>query len=145
MKLIWHSNGEEMLKMGNFQDYFFQNVTLFDEDEPILYAAIQGKFLVEFYDRLIELHEGDGERSIYTYRNHSVLITRKGSLLTINSTRYGVTTYPFEEALSSLFEALKRYLIKIKRVNARVALNDEYPQLSSRVRWYERLTVQAPL
>ena len=69
MKMKWHSNGEEMLKLGNFQDYFFQSVTLLDDEKPVMYAAIQGKFLVEFYDALIELYEADGEKSIYTYRN----------------------------------------------------------------------------
>lgn len=141
MKLKWHSRGEEMLKLGNFQDYFFQSITLMDEEEPVMYAAIQGRFLIEFYDALIELYESDGEKSIYTYRNQSVLIKRKGNVLTIDSTRYGVTTYVFEEAFEQLFQGLKRYLTKLKRDNARVAFNDEFPQLASRVYWYERLLI----
>lgn len=141
MKMKWHSSGEEMLKLGNFQDYFFQSVTLMADEKPVMYAAIQGKFLVEFYDALIELYESDGEKSIYTYRNQSVLITRKGTTLMIDSTRYGVTTYVFTEAFEQLFQALKRYLTKLKRDNARVALNDEYPQLASRIYWYERLVM----
>lgn len=142
MKMKWHSNGEEMLKLGNFQDYFFQSVTLLEDEKPVMYAAIQGKFLVEFYDALIELYEADGEKSIYTYRNQSVLISRKGTVFTIDSTRYGVTTYDFADAFEQLFQALKRYLTKLKRDNARVALNDEFPQLASRVYWYERLLIQ---
>jgi len=141
MVMKWHSIGEEMLKLGNYEDYFFQNVTLKDEEQSIVYASIQGRFLIDFADALVELYEQDGVKEINTYHANTVKLTRTAQQLIVESETCGRFVYAFYDGFEQIFTALKRYLTKIKRDNARVALNDEYPQLASRVYWYDRLTV----
>ncbi|WP_380147056.1 hypothetical protein [Kurthia populi] len=139
MVMKWHSVGEEMLKLGNYEDYFFQSVTLKDDEQAIVYASIQGRFLVDFIDAFVDLYEQPGTKEIYTYRNNTVKLTRQAQQLIVESEKCGRFVYPFDDGFEQIFIALKRYLTKIKRDNARVALNDEYPQLASRVYWYEQL------
>lgn len=132
----------EQLRSPYYDDYFFQNIQIINEEteELLLYSEFQGKFLQNVWDVLIKFEsiENTTVKLKQFGKMKYYKIMKNADSLTIQLADELAKNYSYQSFYSDFYHATKNYLNLIRRENPRIGLDELYQQLAASCYYYER-------
>ncbi|MGG0655429.1 hypothetical protein [Rummeliibacillus pycnus] len=150
MELKFCIENEEILITPYYNDFFFENIKIFVktakyEKNKLFQSALHGKFLLNLGEAIIEILKTGQEQKVKSIGEPHIyeisLQSDTGEIMIKELIKQKVIqkyTYPKEEFLKALANESKHYLQTIKKVNPRIALEDQYQLLASCYVYFDR-------
>lgn len=150
MKLEFKSKAIEQLMSAYYDDFFFQDVEVIEEEtkQILLKSDFQGKFLQSIWDVLIEFDTNETDFDVTVKRfGHEApyTLSKKGANMHILAEGSEVYSYEIADFFKAFYDATKYYLHYIRRENPRVVFKESYQQLSASIYYYETHKSELPI
>ncbi|MGX9134921.1 hypothetical protein ACWV26_11140 [Rummeliibacillus sp. JY-2-4R] len=151
MELRFEVENLEILRSAYYKDFFFEKIKIFAktmkyEKNELFQSEIHGRFLLNLVEALMELmksNEAQTFDSIGEHRKYEIYLQSDKLNIEINENQQSLQkyTYPIEDFINALVHEIKNYLQKIKRLNPRIVLEDQYQLLSSCTFYFDKASI----